>query len=312
MKYIEYVNQLIGEKTAATEGLVLYGENIAAGSHVSGLTKKLRTGKGGLVINTPNLENTLAGTGFGMMLAGVSSILFMKQLDFLMLGVDQLTDTYNFVRRQSPAASFTIVFIIVDSGYQGLQSSMNNFGDLCSLARIPGFTVTNSEDAREIINTHLVSPGFRIIAVSQRLFGQEILELETVAVNSEKTLFQYKKGAGATIACFNLSLPYGLKLHDTLKEKGIDASLFSVNLATPIDWRGIIEDVKKTKRLVVIDDSKSENFSCDNLLVATLQDCKMDQMIIIKKEMKGKEWLFPNSDELQIDYERIAAKLSKQ
>ncbi len=310
MKYIEYVNKLIGEKTAATDGLVLYGENIAAGSYISGLTKNLKVGPGGLVMNAPNTENTHAGAGFGMMLAGVSSILFMKQQDFLLLGIDPLADTYNFVRRKSPKASFTIVFIIVDSGYQGLQSSINNFGDICSLARIPGFTITNRADAEEIINTHLVSPGFRIIGVSQRLFGKELLEVETVSVNSEKTLFQYKKGGDATIACFNLSFPYGLELHGKLKERGVEASLFSVNAVTPIPWDDIIADVQKTRNLVVIDDSKSENFSCDNLLVAALRQCEIDHTIVVKKEMKGNGWLFPNSDEFQINYDDIVKELS--
>jgi pyruvate/2-oxoglutarate/acetoin dehydrogenase E1 component len=312
MKYIEYVNQLIGQKTQATDGLVLFGQNIAAGSHISGLTKNLKVGKGGLIINTQNSENTLTGVGFGMMLNGISSIFLMKQQDFLLLGADHLANTYNFIRRKSPKASFTIVFVIVDAGYHGLQSSINNFGDLCSLARVPGFTITNREDAREIINAHLISPGFRIIGVSQRLFGQELLEVETLSVNKEKTLFEYKKGAGATIVCFNLSFPQGLGLHQKLQEKNIDASLFSVNAVTPIDWSAIIEDVKRTKNLVVLDDSKSENVSCDNLLVAALAACRMDHTLVVKRNMKGNGWLFPNPDELEVDYEAIAAALSRK
>src|SRR3989344_2221221 len=176
MKYIQHINELIVKKTAATKELVLFGQNIAAGSFISGLTKNLKVGEGGLIINTPNVENTLTGLGFGMMLGGVSSIFFMKQQDFLLLGIDQLVDTYNFIRIKKPEASFTIVFSISDQGYQGLQSSLNNFGDFCSIARIPGFTITNKADAEDVINTHLVSPGFRIIGVSQRLFGQEILD----------------------------------------------------------------------------------------------------------------------------------------
>lgn len=311
MKYIEYVNKIIGEETMVTENLVLFGENIAAGSHISGLTKQLQVGKGGLVINTPNTENTHAGAGFGMMLAGVSSILFMKQQDFLLLGVDQLVNTYNFIRRKKPLASFTIVFIIVDSGYQGLQSSINNFGDICSLARIPGFTVTNREDIKEIIQKHLISPGFRIIGVSQRLFGKDLLETETVSVNNDKTLFQYKKGSNATIACFNFSFPYGLKLHEILKEKNIESSLFSVNATTPINWKDIINDVQKTKNLIVIDDSKSENFACDNLLVAALQSCKINHVVVLKRNMEGNDWLYPNQDELFINYDEVVNTLLK-
>ncbi len=311
-KYVEHVNKLIMEKTAATERLVLFGQNIAAGSHISGFTKNIKTGPGGLVINATNSENTLAGLGFGMMLSGVSSIFFMKQLDFLLLGIDQLTHSYNFIRRRKPTASYTIAAVNSDLGWHGLQSSFNNFGDLCSIARIPGFNITNRADAEEIINTHLVSPGFRIICVSQRLFGQEILDVPAIYVNKEKTLFKYKDGAKATIVCFNLSFPQGLELHRRLQEKNISASLFSVNAATPIDWSEIIEDVKKTKNLVVLDDSKSENVSHDNLLAAALQSCKIDHAIVVRREMKGNEWLFPNADELAINYDNIVTTLSRK
>lgn len=301
-KYIQHINEIIVKKTSETEKMVLYGQNIAAGSCLSGLTKGLKVGKGGLIINATNSENTLAGLGFGMMLNGVSSIFFMKQLDFLLLGIDQLVHSYNFIRRKDPSASYTIVAIVSDLGWHGLQSSFNNFGDICSIARIPGFTITNKADAEEIINTHLVSPGFRIIGIPQRLFGQEILDIKPIFVNNEKTLFQYKKGKKATIVCFNFSLPYGLKIP-------VDASLFSVNSVTPIDWEKIIADVKKTKNLVIIDDSKSENLSCDSFLVAVLEKCELNKTIIIKREIKGNEWLFPNLDELEINYEKIVKRL---
>ena len=312
MKYIEYINELIGKKTAETEKLVLFGQNIAAGSHLSGLTKGLKVGDGGLIINAPNSENTLTGLGFGMMLDGVSSIFFMKQLDFLLLGIDQLVDTYNFVRRKKLTVSYTIVPIISDLGYHGLQSSFNNFGDIASVARIPGFTITNKVDAEEIINTHLVSSGFRIIGVSQRLFGQEILDVGKSYSNNEKTLFQYREGHKATIVCFNLAFPYGLELYNKLKEKGIDSSLFSVNAVTPIEWSKIIENVKKTENLVVIDDSKSENLSCDNLLVDVLEQCQLNNKIVVKRELRGNEWLYPNPDLLQIDYDGIVSQLSSK
>lgn len=312
MKYVQYINEAIVKKTSVTERLVLYGQNISAGSCISGFTRNLKVGNGGLIINTPNSESTLAGLGFGMMLNGVSSIFFMKQLDFLLLGIDQLVDTYNFVRRKKPTASYTIAAVNSDLGWHGLQSSFNNFGDLCSIARIPGFNITNRADADEIINTHLVSPGFRIISVSQRLFGQEIIDIPALYVNNDKTLFQYLDGTGATIVCFNLSFPYGLELANKLKEKNVSASLFSVSAVTPIPWDVILKNLEKTKKLVVIDDSKSENLSCDNLLVSALEKSRIDKHIIVKREIKGNEWLYPNEDTLKIDYDNIAHKLSER
>ena len=79
MKYIQYINSLIQSQVAMRKHLVMFGQNVSAGSCISGLTRGLKAGEGSRVLNTPNCENTLVGTGFGLMLNGVSSIFFMKQ-----------------------------------------------------------------------------------------------------------------------------------------------------------------------------------------------------------------------------------------
>ena len=127
MKYVQYINSLLKEHISNNEHLVLYGQNIDAGSCLSGLTRGLSSFNDGLTINTPNSENSLVGVGYGLMLNDVSSIFFMKQMDFLLLGIDQLVNTYNLIRQTKPSASFTIFPVTVDSGYEGPQSSLNNF-----------------------------------------------------------------------------------------------------------------------------------------------------------------------------------------
>ncbi len=310
MKYLEYINQLIKTKVSQADNLVVFGQNVNAGSCLSGLTRNIKVKENSRIINTPNCENTLCGIGFGLMLNKVSSIFFMKQQDFLLLGIDHLVNTYNFIRRENPSASFTIVFIVVDQGYQGLQSSLNNLGDFCSIARIPGFAITNKADAEEIIGAHFISPGFRLIGVGQRLFNEELPEISLIQSNGDKTIFQYSEGKDATIVCFNFSFPYGLELHQQLKDNSLNASFFSVNAATPIKWDEIIKNIKQTKKLVVIDDSKSMNLSCDNLLARALDECELKTKIVIKREFP-EDWLWPNSEKLNVDYSEIINKLKQ-
>lgn len=308
MRYVDFINRIIVDKVLESERIVLFGQNISAGSCLSGLTRNLKVNKNGLIINTPNCENTLCGIGFGLMINGVSSIFFMKQQDFLLLGIDHLVNTYNIIRQNKPLASFTIMTIVVDSGYEGPQSSLNNFGDFCSLARIPGFTITNKIDAEEIINSHLISPGFRIIGVSQRLFKKDIIEVQKIYSNKDYTLFQYTEGNDATIVCFNFSFPYGLELYNKLKEKGINSSLFSVNAVTPIKWGEIIENVKRTKNIIIIDDCKSETLSCYDLLSSIFDECKIENKMVIKRNYSN-NWLCPNPDQITVDYNYIINKL---
>ncbi len=292
------------------ENIVLFGQNVAAGSCLSGLTRDLKVQEGSLIINTPNCENTQCGIGFGLMINKVPSIFFMKQLDFLVLGTDHLVNTYNFIRRNNPATSFTIMAVVFDQGYQGLHSSFNNLGDFCSIARVPGFTITNKADAEQILDSQLISPGFRLIGVSQRLATAEILEVESVYSNKESTVFQYTKGKDATTVCFNFSFSYGWELYKKAKEKGINVSLFSVNSLTPTKWERIIEDAKRTRNLVCIDDSKSENLSCYSLISDILDECSLENKMLIKRDMSG-DSLSPNDELLEIDYQKILEKVSQ-
>jgi len=98
MKYIEYVNEQIRNTVKDPENLVLFGQNISAGSCLSGLTKGLSVNPTSKIINSTNSENSLCGFGFGLMINDVSSVFFMKQLDFLLLGIDHLVNTYNNIR----------------------------------------------------------------------------------------------------------------------------------------------------------------------------------------------------------------------
>ena len=310
MKYIEFVNHLIKEEVSKHENLVLFGQNIDAGSCLGGLTRGLSIPESGKIINSTNSENSLCGFGFGLMINDVSSVFFMKQLDFLLLGIDHLVNTFNVIRNHKNNSSFTIFPIVLDNGYQGLQSSLNNFADFCSIARIKGYTITNKIDAEKIIHSQLVSPGFRILTVSQRFFKDEIITpKKLIYVNSENDVFQYSEGNDVTIVCFNFSFPYGQKIVEEMKKNNLTCSLFNVNSPISTNWEKIIDDVTKTKKLIVIDDSKSENLSCYALLTDISNTINLEKKIILKRNLVNTEWLNPVDDQMEINFQQVVYDL---
>ncbi len=309
MTYVEHLNALIRNKVACTDRLVMLGQNIGAGSCLSGLTHGLVSEGGLRVINTPNSENTIAGTGFGLALSGVDAIYFMKQQDFLLLAVDQLVNTYSLIRRRPGLASFTIIPIVVDSGFEGPQAALNNLADFCSVARVPGFTITNAHDSECVIERHLIAPGFRIIAVSQRLFRTELIAWDGgVTCHADDAVCQYADGADATIAAFNFSFPQAADLWRDLGAHSVDAALFSVSAAQPVDWRSILDSVARTGRLIVIDDAKSINRPCQHLVTAAHERDPASEVLVRTRNIDDSN-LSPNADRFVLDHADIRARL---
>jgi pyruvate/2-oxoglutarate/acetoin dehydrogenase E1 component len=308
MKYVQYINSLIKEQVETQSEIVLFGQNINAGSCLSGLTRGLNVKNNGLLINTQNSENLLVGAGFGMMLNNVSSIFFMKQMDFLLLGVDHLVNTYNIVRQSNPKSSFTIFPVIVDSGFEGPQSALNNFDDFCSIAGIEGYSFTNKLDAKNIISEQLIKPGFRILSTGQRLLKADSLDLEVTYKDNDCNFFQYQNGLDASIICFNQALPYGIELYSLMKEKGLNSSLFSINSHLKKNYDFIINNIIKTKRVIIIDDSKSHNRLSNILLSEVLIKCQLKRYKIITRQPQNNDF-FPRKDVLEIDYSRIISDI---
>ena len=307
MKYVSYLNELFRNEIGKLDEFVLYGQNVSTGSCLGGLSRGIQGSKGCNVFNVPNTENTLVGMGFGLMLSGTSSAFFMKQQDFLLLGIDHLRNTHNFIRQEAPIASFTIVNITMDAGYEGIQSSFNNLADFCAIASCKGYTISSKQDAAAVIEQCFIKPGFRIISVSQRLFGTEILDFQSEMAIRDDFVMEYRQGADVTIACLNFSLPQGKLLCDQFKQIGIDSSLYGVVAAHTGSYKSIVVDARKTGRLIVIDDSKCHISNGDRLETEALR-AGVDIVHVVKRRMT-EDLYRPHSEIFSVDLNEISQHL---
>jgi pyruvate dehydrogenase E1 component beta subunit len=129
-----------------------------------------------------------------------------------------------------------------------------------------------------------------------------------VQADPEMKYAQYKEGADATIVSFNFAFPYAWQIGLEMEKTGKSASIFNVNFMTPIDWTPILASVKKTGKLVVIDDSKSENLSCFSLLAEARAAGPLKKDIFIRRKLDDK-WLNPVSDAMEIDCAEVAKEV---
>jgi pyruvate/2-oxoglutarate/acetoin dehydrogenase E1 component len=305
MRYPSALNAELKKQLHTEDPFILFGQNVSAGSCLSGLTRGLG-GQGGLkMVNTPNCENAMVGFGFGMMLRGVDSAFFVKQHDFLLLTLDHMVNTYNMLRMEDMKAGFTIVCIVVDSGFEGPQSRLNNLSEFCSIADIPTYTISSQIEAEAHL-AKLKEPGFRILALSQRLFREEIIDAPGEKAGDGMTRFG--KGEQLTIAAFNFSLPQALSLQETAKSTGIEAEVISVSHALPRDWEPVIESAHQSKRVVVLDDSRSINRSSDRLRLALYENVEDCRILALQRE-GGVKHIPPNADRFEVDEEAVLLAL---
>jgi len=292
-----YITQIVEEVNSVTEHcgpVLLFGENIDTGSKLSGLARGLTVNQEGRILNVGNCELTHIGVGLGMMMDGGNSAVFMKQLDFLLLGLDQLVNTFNFIRSTNPLerlGSFTIFLIICDQGYQGPQSSLNSAGDVASLGNINVYCLNTVEEARSVVGAQFVSPGFRVICTSQRLFGTPALDIPTEMTAADSSLFRYRSGDDLTIACYNFSLREGLRVADQLSASDIKSDVFHVNFVPGIDLAPIIESCSRTGALVLLDDSKTVTKFGDGLVTELhARDVKPEVLSLSRRGSEGMDY----------------------
>jgi pyruvate/2-oxoglutarate/acetoin dehydrogenase E1 component len=234
----------------------------------------------------------------------------MKQLDFLLLGIDHIVNTYNIIRQFKPSSSFTIFPVTVDSGYEGPQSCLNNLDDFSSIAGIESYTFTNTHDTQNIISSKLFNPGFRILTTGQRLLREEVIEVEAINTGPNCDYFQYKKGNDIAIVCFNQTFDFGFQMHDQMQKKKISSSLFTVNSHLKSNYRLIIDDIKFSKRLIILDDSKSRNKLSDFFFKEVMRECNLKSYkMIIRDDLNTK--LSPSKDNLEIDYPSVISQIFK-
>ncbi len=307
MKYVEFVNQALKAKLQSGPKSVLYGQNIAAGSCLGGLTRGINSTDSLRVINTTNTENGLFGLGFGLMLAGVNAVFAMKQHDFMLLGIDQMTNSHYGIQNRKLTAGFTVLTVVVDSGFEGPQAALNNLGEIASIARIPCITVNSVPEIEWAINTQLMAPGPRILAVSQRLYHTPVLTQDG-AKEAAPGVFKHSAGGDVTIASYNFTLPQTVNLIETLKAKGVSADLFTVADMAGATLAPVFESAQKTKKLLVIDDTKTHMPPSYVLMDANNASLAGVKRVYVRRTVDD-NWYAPNADTFVLNHDDIVRQL---
>ena len=111
---------------------------------------------------------------------------------------------------------------------------------------------------------------------------------------------QYDEGADASIVCFNLSLPQGRRLADSLSARGVAMSLIGVNDQGLERWDELVAATGRSRRVVILDDTKSVR-RASVAFEAMLRAADGRVRVLSVARDFGGDWLKPQTDELEVD-----------
>lgn len=208
------------------------------------------------VLDMPVSENAMTGVAIGSALRGMRPILTHQRIDFMLLSLDQLINNaakWHYMFDGKMRVPMVIRLIIGRGWGQGPQHSQS----LQALfAHIPGLKVvmpSTPHDAKGLLVSSIEDDN-PVIFLEHRwlhhVFGEVPEEVYRVPLGQANVL---RGGKDVTIVATSHMTLESFRAAKFLREKGVEAEVIDLRTIKPLDEETILNSVRKTGRLVVVD-----------------------------------------------------------
>jgi pyruvate dehydrogenase E1 component beta subunit len=210
------------------------------------------------VIDTPITEHGFTGMSVGAALNGLRPIVEFMTFNFAMQAMDQII---NSATKTLYMSGGQMGCPIVFRGPNGAASRVGAQHSQCYAswyAHVPGLKVVSpwsSADAKGLLRSAIHDPNPVIVLENEILYGQTfdcpVDEDFIVPIGQAKI---ERAGKHVTLVAFSIMVGVALKAAEALAEQGIDAEVINLRSLRPLDTATIVESVKKTNRLVTVEE----------------------------------------------------------
>jgi len=210
------------------------------------------------VVDTPITEHGFTGLGVGAALAGLKPIVEFMTFNFAMQAMDQII---NSAAKTQYMSGGQVKVSIVFRGPNGPASRVaaQHSQDYSSwYSHIPGLKViapSNAADAKGLLKAAIRDPNPVVFLENELLYGHSspVPKLDDYVLPIGRARI-VRPGSDVTIVAWSMSMSYALKAADELAKENIDAEVIDLRTLKPMDTETIIESVKKTGRIVTVEE----------------------------------------------------------
>jgi pyruvate dehydrogenase E1 component beta subunit len=210
------------------------------------------------VIDTPITEHGFAGLGIGTALAGLKPVVEFMTFNFAMQAMDQLINSAAKTRYMSGGQIGCSIVFRGPNGPAARVAAQHSQDFTSWYSHIPGLKVVapyTAADAKGLLKSAIRDPNPVIFLENEILYGHSFpvpkLDDYVVPIGKAKVV---RVGADVTIVAWSMGMTYALKAAEELSKDNIEAEVIDLRTLKPMDIDTVIESVKKTSRLVTVEE----------------------------------------------------------
>ncbi len=249
----------MSEEMRRDENVFLMGEEVAEYNGAYKVSKGMLDEFGAKrVIDTPISELGFAGIGVGAAMNGLRPIIEFMTWNFAVLAFDQIVNNAAKTVSQS-AGQFNCPIV-----FRGPSGSAGQLGQQHSqtfeswMANVPGLKVISCidpKDTKGLIKSAIRDNDPICFMESEVMYGHtgEVPEGEYLTPIGKAAI--RKEGTDVTLVSYNKMMIPTLEAATALAQEGISAEVIDLRTIRPLDYETIINSVKKTNRLIIVDET---------------------------------------------------------
>jgi len=259
IQFREAVAEAMSEEMRLDDSIYLMGEEVAEYNGAYKASKGMLDEFGPeRVIDTPISELGFSGIGVGSAMNGNRPIIEFMTFNFSLVGIDQIINNAAKMRQMS-GGQFNIPIV-----FRGPTGSAGQLGATHSqafeswFANTPGLKVivpSNPYDAKGLLKAAIRDDDPVIFMESEQMYGDkgEVPEDEYLIEIGKADI--KREGSDVTIVSFGKIIKEAYKAAEQLAEEDISCEIIDLRTIRPLDHETILESVKKTNRLVILEES---------------------------------------------------------
>jgi pyruvate/2-oxoglutarate/acetoin dehydrogenase E1 component len=250
------VRDALDEELAADERVIVFGEDVAVAGGVFAATPGLYEKYGAeRVFDTPISELALAGAAFGSAVTGLRPVIEIMFGDFLTLAMDMLVNQatkYRFLTEEQVSVPLVIRSVV---GAGGRFGAIHSQMPASWFMGVPGLKIvapSTPADAKSLLKAAIRDDNPVLFFEHKRLYGLEGEVNGEVARLGEAAVV--RDGRDVTVVTAMKSVHDAHEAAGMLERDGISVELIDLRTLRPIDVETILASVRKTNRIVVVEE----------------------------------------------------------